>query len=736
MGSRSKLSRWWSGLTQRPETASKRGLKVARKRRVMQIETLESKQLLNADWSSGPSTCPNCGGTLCACGLPQFDPSFVSAEDQQALSAIDPVGATYPLSSIPALHSRPSASVKFFLDFDGHFESIWGSYSNVTTPVFDRDADPTTFSDSELSTIQEVWQRVAEDFAPFNVDVTTEDPGDFSNGVGLRASIGGNGSWYGSAGGVAYINSFTNYIANTVYVFSANLGSGYAKYVAEATSHEYGHALGLLHQSLYDSNGVLVATYSQGDANLAPVMGVGYYSARSTWANGTTNSSTTYQDNLAVISNSLNGFGYRADDHGNTVGTATAMYASGNTRSGSGVIERMTDADYFSFSSGAGAVSFTVNVASVGANLDARVELRDSTGTLVASADPSGTLGATINASVLQGDYRLVVLSHGTYGDLGQYTITGTVQPTVDLTPPVATDDSAATTNVKPVYIDVLANDSDSSGLLNRTTLTIVSNVSNGTLSVDPTTGMVRYTPDPSHVGSDSFTYTVEDGGGNVSNTATVTIAVAQPILGQNGTWVQNLYADVLGRNCTSGEAGYWANLLDAGVSRDAVAQGFFGSRERRANFIREYYLDYLGRAADSAGIDYWLNVWQVHGGPELVRSSLIGSNEYLQSHGGTVGGAVQGLYQDILTRNAAQSEVNYWVGVSSHASMTAIAQGFVTSDEYRLGLINGWYQQYLHRPTDSGGATYWLNRMKQGLKQETLQSALVASGEYYQNWS
>lgn len=690
----------------------------------MRIEPLEAKQLLTADWQST------------SCGLPPLDASQLLAEEFQPPAGIDAPEASNPLSSIPNLHSRSSATAKLYLDFNGHFEPTWGSYSNITTPVFDRDGDATTFSNSELSTIQAIWERVSEDFAPFNVDVTTQDPVNFSNGVGLRASIGGNGSWYGSAGGVAYINAFTNYIANTVYVFSANLGNGDAKYTAEATSHEYGHSLGLLHQSLYDGLGNLVATYSQGDANWAPIMGVGYYSARSTWANGTTNTATTFQDNLAVISNGTNGFGYAADDHGNTVGTATNLLVSGNSRTGSGVIEQAADQDYFAFSSGAGAISLTVNVAAVGANLDARIELRDLSGTLIASADPSNSLGATINATVVQGDYRLVVANHGGYGDLGRYTIAGTVQPTIDVTAPTAADDSAATTNVKPVLIDVVANDVDASGLLNRATVTITSGASHGTLYVDPTNGAVRYTPGASYVGGDSFQYTVEDGAGNVSNVATVNIAVAQPLLGPNGTWVQNLYADVLGRNCTVGEAGYWANLLDAGVSREAVAQGFFASRERRARYVNEYYLDYLGRAADSAGTEYWLNVWQATGGPELVRASLIGSGEYLQSHGGTVYGAVQGLYQDILGRNAVQAEVNYWVGVSAHASLTAIANGFVTSDEYRLGLVQTWYQQYLHRSCDGGSANYWLNRMKQGLRQEPLQGALVASGEYYQNWA
>ena len=51
----------------------------------------------------------------------------------------------------------------------------------MTHPVIDvaaysMDADA-AFSEAELDVVQEVWARVAEDYAPFDVDVTTEDPG-------------------------------------------------------------------------------------------------------------------------------------------------------------------------------------------------------------------------------------------------------------------------------------------------------------------------------------------------------------------------------------------------------------------------------------------------------------------------------------------------------------------------------------------------------------------------------
>jgi hypothetical protein len=110
-----------------------------------------------------------------------------------------------PLTSIPVLNSNPSATAAIYLDFNGHFEATWGSYSNVTTPVFDSDGDPTTFSDDELAYITDVWKIVAEDYAPFNINVTTVEPavlapgvpGSAANGVALRLAIGGSASVIG-----------------------------------------------------------------------------------------------------------------------------------------------------------------------------------------------------------------------------------------------------------------------------------------------------------------------------------------------------------------------------------------------------------------------------------------------------------------------------------------------------------------------------------------------------------
>ena len=337
--------------------------------------------------------------------------------------------ATHPLTSVPILNSLVGAAVSVYLDFVGHFDAVWGSYQNISTPVYNTDGDASTFSDDELTSMFNIWQGVSEDYAPFNVNVTTVAPPNFNNGSAVLVAIGGNGSWLGDlAGGVAYVDSFTNSLSNTVFVFPDNLGNGYAKYVADAASHESGHAFGLQHQSQW-SGSTKVAEYYAGPGNgTAPLMGDSYLAARSLWWNGTSSiSQNTIQDDMGVISRAANGFGYRADDYGNTAATASQLSVASNQFSTSGIITAITDADYFSFETGSGQISLSVDVGAY-TNLDARLELRTDTGVLIASANPSNSFGATITTTVGAGIYRLVVASGGGYGNVGQYTVSGTLQ--------------------------------------------------------------------------------------------------------------------------------------------------------------------------------------------------------------------------------------------------------------------------------------------------------------------
>ncbi|MEH1830010.1 MAG: Calx-beta domain-containing protein [Nostoc sp.] len=383
------------------------------------------------------------------CTIPPVDPKLVKNQQQQSVAS---VSAALDLSQTFFLNSLLGANQTIYLDFNGHTTS--GTYWNtsykggadIITPAFDFDDNTASFSSAELETIQYIWQRVAEDFSPFNVNVTTQAPANINDLInsgsgdtrwGVRVVIGGSSyDWYGdAAGGVAYVGSF-NWDSDTpTYVFSQQT-FGDQKYTADAISHEVGHTLGLDHDGRITPQEEYYSGHGSGDTGWAPIMGVGYYQNLVQWSKGEYTSANNLQDDLQIIT-TQNGFGYRADDSGNTIATAKPLSISGTSVSGSGIIERNTDIDFYSFVTGAGSISLTVNPFSQGPNLDILAELYNSAGVLIASSNPSDLLSANITTSVGAGTYYLKIdgvgkgnpLSTGytDYGSLGQYFISGSI---------------------------------------------------------------------------------------------------------------------------------------------------------------------------------------------------------------------------------------------------------------------------------------------------------------------
>ncbi len=345
----------------------------------------------------------------------------------------------YPLSQTFALHSNPGASKVIYLDFDGHtttgtsWNTLW-NMTSIVTPAYSLDGS-SSFSDIELEQIQRVWERVAEDYVPFDVNVTTEDPG-----VAALTNSGGGDSQWGmrvvigpdqaatGAGGIAYLTSFTWNSDTPCFVF--NVGE---TGVAEAASHEVGHTLGLYHDG--DSTQEYYPGYGSGPTGWAPIMGVGYYQQLVQWSQGEYPDANNQEDDLAIITTN-NGFNYRPDDHGNTLATATRLTGVGHV-SGAGIIERGTDVDYFSFNSGGGAVTLDIRPFYRSPNLDISATLYDSSGNAITTSNPTNFLDATFNLNLPAGRYYLSVEGVGKaagtdpgytdYGSLGYYSISGTI---------------------------------------------------------------------------------------------------------------------------------------------------------------------------------------------------------------------------------------------------------------------------------------------------------------------
>ena len=432
------------------------------------------------------------------------------------------------------LHSRPGATRVIYLDFKGHTTSgtSWNSSftggASFVTPPYDIDGNTASFSTTELERIQYIWQRVVEDFAPFNVDVTTEDPGvealrktsasDLNYGV--RVCIGGSSyDWYGAgAGGVAYLNSFTWNTDTPCYVFTAQLGTGQEKYTAEAISHEAGHTLGLSHDGKTDGT-----AYYEGHGNWAPIMGVGYYRETVQWSKGQYPLANNTQDDLVIIASYV---GYVNDDHGNLISSATPL--SGANFSSSGVIENTGDIDIFSFNTGAGAVSLTLACAPGSPNLDALLSLYDGFGNLITSVNGAG-MGASINTTLAAGTYYIGVdgvglgdlaTGYSDYASLGQYTLSG----------------SAVSTGNQPPTAVAAGSPTSGSGPLSVTFSSAGSIDPDGSVAIydwDFGDGTGSSAANPTHVyttdGNFTATLVVVDNGGLSSSAASVAITVVPP---------------------------------------------------------------------------------------------------------------------------------------------------------------------------------------------------------------
>ncbi|NDH07033.1 hypothetical protein EBX93_14130, partial [bacterium] len=232
-------------------------------------------------------------------------------------------------------------------------------------------------------------------------------------------------------------------------VFPINV-SNVPKWIADAASHEVGHTLNLSHdgtssQGYYGGHGT-------GATSWGPIMGAPYNANLTQWSKGEYSGANNQEDDLAIITNSTNGFGYRTDDYGSTIANASNLVIQNSTTiNTTGIIERNTDQDFFRFIlTVGGSVSINVNPAVKGPNLDIEAKLYNSSGTVLSTSNPTGALNASFNTTLSAGTYYISIdgvgegnvlgTGYSDYGSLGFYSITGTVPNSI--TPPTITGPS------------------------------------------------------------------------------------------------------------------------------------------------------------------------------------------------------------------------------------------------------------------------------------------------------
>jgi len=461
-----------------------------------------------------------------------------------------PAQTGIPLDQTFFLNSSPNSTKTIYLDFNGHSISntAWNSsygISVINSPAYDLDGIPGSFNTTELNNIQTIWKLVAEDYAGLDVNVTTQEPvtdkmtraTSDDNTFGVRIVITRDFTTSTTSpcncGGFAYVGVFssTSEFYKPAFVFFNNLGN--AKNVAEASSHEAGHTLGLSHDGTTTTG--YYSGHGTGETGWAPIMGVGYNKNLVQWSKGEYANANQKQDDYLVMQE--RGVPFDIDEHGDTVGDASVL--AGTVVNGllqykaNGVLQGPNDVDVISFIANVGNLTADIKpLSSSLGNVDLLVSLLDTQGNVLAQSNNPDTLGTALAFNIpVQGTYFLKVEGTGKgdplstgytkYGSVGYWNAVLNAQDTSGNLPPSARIAADKTSGQAPLSVNFSAlGSSDPEG----TNPTYLWSFGDGTSATGITVNKIYQA-----AGSFVASVTVTDAGA-LSSSASQTINVTAPV--------------------------------------------------------------------------------------------------------------------------------------------------------------------------------------------------------------
>jgi uncharacterized protein YkwD len=273
------------------------------------------------------------------------------------------------------------------------------------------------------------------------------------------------------------------------------------------------------------------------------------------------------------------------------------------------------------------------------------------------------------------------------------------------------TIDTGNTSDTRPFLTGVVFNDSNGNGKYD-----IGEGLSGVTITVGGAGSVSAFDTGGYSIRLNPGTYVVTASGGQLANPITQIVTVGAASVRLNftpqGTQVNSLPG----------------NLLQ-------VAGTFTHSSENFQHFVTNAYQTYLKRNPNASEISFWVNAMTQGMSDEQVEASFIGSQEYIGNHGGSSAAWISSMYQDLLGRTAAQSEIDQWMQkLSDGMAPSDVAYGFAASPEREGQRISNTYLAVLGRKASAPEVSYWVNRFEQGASNEDVAAGFMGSPEFYNN--
>jgi Bacterial Ig domain len=301
---------------------------------------------------------------------------------------------------------------------------------------------------------------------------------------------------------------------------------------------------------------------------------------------------------------------------------------------------------------------------------------------LTGHTDPAhgaiGFVGSVVTYTPAHGYVGLDSFTYAVSDGVGG-SATGTVNINVADQPPVAAPDTLLSRQNATGTVNVLTNDSDPDG----DALTVTSFTQGAHGAVAFTGGVATYTPAPSYLGGDTFTYTIDDGHG-LTATGTVSVTVTNPTPGcaisvagpASGVYQQNLHLTASAA-CNTGLAQVqWFHKINSSF---VIVQAWSATQ------TLDYAADFVGAelfyaqvrtqgTTPSQGTSNTASVAVADNTPQCASVKMVTPASNATIHAGLA----QTLKATAVCPVGATAEYQFWVKATASANWTVLP-GFTT---------------------------------------------------------